>query len=90
MQMMQSSILPTEHRQYNQTKLTENLENLKLFLNSNHMTINMDKTHIVECMIKQKCGKTPGEPPEIQIIENNQNTETITDNNQLRILGMNI
>ena len=41
--------IANRHRQNNQTKLTENIENLRLFLNSNHMTINMDKMHILEC-----------------------------------------
>ena len=82
--------IANRQRQYNQIKLTEHLENLRLFLNSNHMTINMNKTHIIECMIKQKLGKTPGEPPEIQLFENNQPIELITDSSHIRILGMNI
>ena len=58
-----------KHRDQNQQKLTRNLENLRCFLNSNKMTINMDKTHLLETMIKQRKCKTPGSPPTLDTVD---------------------
>ena len=46
-----------------QNKLNENLQKLGDFLSSNQLTVNKDKTHIVEIMIKQKRGRLPPDPP---------------------------
>ena len=54
------------------------------------MTINMDKTKLVEIMIKQKHCKIPREPPQLSVKNSRQQTEIITDSGKVRILGMNI
>ena len=77
-------------RERNQTKLQDNLENLRLFMNTNKLTINRDKTHILEVMIQQKRAKTPGNPPELRTENNRQEPETIRYSGHLRILGINI
>ena len=79
-----------KHRQKNQDKLIENSENLKTFLNTNGLTINLDKTKIVEIMIKQKRGRTRGEPPKLTVWNSNQVAEVVEDTGQVRILGMNV
>ena len=53
-------VITNKKRQLNQQKLTENLDKLKIYLNENGLSINMDKTHLMEIMIKQKRGRTPG------------------------------
>ena len=78
-------------RQNNQKKkITDNIDNMIIFLNTNELTINMDKTKIVECMIMLKRGRTPGDPPELSVMNSRRQQEIITDSNQCRILGMNI
>ena len=52
--------------------------------------MNADKTHIVEVMIQQKRAKTPGEPPDLHVMSNEMNQETVTDSKYCRILGMNL
>ena len=79
-----------KQREHNQNKLIENLEKLNFFLNANCMTINMEKTKIVEIMIKQKNCKLPREPPKLTVINSRQQTKVITDSGNCRILGMNI
>ena len=75
----------------NQVKLETNLENLRKFLNTNELTINMDKTHLVESGRYDKTEKwrTPGDPPEL-IVQNNRQQEIVTYSKHLRILGINI
>ena len=50
----------------------------------------MDKTKITECMIKQKRGRTPRSPPELAILNDNQEQETLRYSNHCWILGTNI
>ena len=82
--------ISNKHRQPNQRKLSEVIGKLKIYLNTNELTINMDKTKLMETMIKQKKGRTPGTPPELIILNNKQQLETLTDSKQCRILGMNL
>ena len=55
--------ISSKHRSRNQSKLTQNLERLADFLTSNQLSINQDKTHLLEVMIKQKRGRMPADPP---------------------------
>ena len=81
-----------KNRVMNQLKLNTSLAKLEIFLSMNELAINVSKTAIVECMIKQKRGKTPGEPPHL-IVENQSKPGEmlrIRDSECLRILGTNI
>ena len=77
-------------RQTNQVRLRENIENLKIFLETNELTVNADKTKIVEIMIQQKRTRTPGEPPSLTVMSNQGNIETIHDSKYCRVLGLNL
>ena len=55
--------IASKQRNRNQVKLSQNLDKLADFLNANQLTINQDKTHLLEVMIKQKRGRLPADPP---------------------------
>ena len=54
-------------RAENQGLIDENLENLKVFLNTNSLCINESKTCLVETMNHQKRCKTAGRPPSVTV-----------------------
>ena len=74
----------------NQQKLSENIENLRTFLETNELTINADKTNLVKVMIQQKRAKTRGNPPDLIVRNNVGQLETVSDRKYCRILGMNL
>ena len=80
----------SKHRDYNQQKLEENSTNLRTYLNSNKMTINMDKTKLLEVMIKQRRCKTGGNPPQLIVTNSENEQEVIKNSKNIRILGMNL
>ena len=77
-------------RERNQTKLKEKLECIKNYLNSNDLVINMDKTILTECMIKQKQGRIRGTPPQLEVENAEGQTETVVSKKFCRILGATI
>ena len=83
-------MVANKKREPNQIKLTENIERLRIYLNSNELTINMDKTHLVEIMIKQKRGRTQGKPPELTVLNSSQQAEIVHDSKHCRILGIDV
>ena len=56
-------IASSNTRLANQGKLDENMENFKIFLNSNQLCINEGKTSLLETMNPQKRWHTTGNPP---------------------------
>ena len=56
-------VISNKKRIINQLKLNTSLAKIAIFLSSNELAINVSKTSIVECMIKQKRGRTHGDPP---------------------------
>ena len=50
-------------RTQNQLLMNINLARMEQYLNDNELVVNSSKTHILECMIKQKRGRTLGDPP---------------------------
>ena len=74
-------------RRDNQKKLTEKLENIKNYLNANDLVINMDKTIITECMIKQKRGRIGGTPPELEVLNKDELIEVVIDSQYCKVLG---
>ena len=79
-----------KHRQWNQIKLNQNLDNIGEFLTANKLTINKDKTHIMEIMIRQKRGRIANNPPELEALNDKDEIEIIKCKDDARILGMNI
>ena len=72
-------------------KLSQNLSKIGEFLSTNQLTINKDKTHMVEIMIKQKRGRIPPDPPppELQVLNSKNEIEIIRNQEHCRILGLN-
>ena len=58
-------VVSDKKRANNQIKLNINLARLEQYLSNNELAINVSKTSILECMIKQKRGRTVGDPPPI-------------------------
>ena len=56
-------VVSDKKRTNNQLKLNLNLARLEAYLSNNELAINVSKTCILECMIKQKRGRTIGDPP---------------------------
>ena len=84
-------VVANKSRTNNQLKLNINLARLEAFLSSNELVVNVDKTAIQEAMIKQKKGRTKGDPPHL-IVEDPKspgNLIKIADSKELRLLGAN-
>ena len=79
-----------KHREANQSKLTDNLNRLGDFLIANQLIINKDKTQIMEIMVRQKCCKLPKNPPKLEVLNREQEIETVMDPESCRILGLNL
>ena len=77
-------------RDSNQTSIRNTLDELKLFLDDNELVINQSKTSLMECMIKQKKGRTPGPPPSLRVEKEPGVEQIIEDSSYTRILGENI
>ena len=82
--------IASNSREHNKRKLMENLENLEKFLNDNDLVINVGKTAIIECMIKQKRGRMEGEPPNLTVEIGDGTEKEIVDKQEMRILGTNM
>ena len=82
--------IASNSRESNKRKMIENLDNLEKFLNDNDLVINVGKTAILECMIRQKRGRMDGEPPNLTIEIENGTEKVIKDKKELRILGTNV
>ena len=82
--------ISSKKRQNNQRKLTENLENIRTFLNTNMLTINMGKTKTIELMIKQKKCRMAGRPPTLTVRTEDNQIKEIEDAEVCRILGLNL
>ena len=80
----------SKQRERNQQKLTNNLLKLADFLTANQLVINMDKTHLEEIMIKQKRGRLPDRPPELEVTNSKDELEVLKVSGHCRILGLNV
>ena len=56
-------VLSDRKRTNNQMKLNLNLARIEEYMSNNELAINISKTSLLECMIKQKKGRTMGDPP---------------------------
>ena len=50
-------------RQDNQRKLSSNILNIQQYLNNNDLSMNIGKTTVLECMVRQRKCHNPGDPP---------------------------
>ena len=74
----------------NQSKIHESLENMKIYLSSNKLCINEDKTSLLESMDKQCRCKVKGNPPYLLALNNKQETITVNTSKESRLLGVNM
>ena len=58
-------VFASNSRTINKTKLTENLQKIKIFLNDNTLCMNETKTTLLELMVRQKRVRIAGSPPTI-------------------------
>ena len=80
----------SRYRVRNQLKLNINIAKLETFLNDNELSINVSKTSLLECMIKQKKGKTTGSPPHLIVQTTPGIFKRVEDNPEFILLGVNI
>ena len=85
-------VVSNKNRYQNQLSLNINLAKLENFLNNNELALNTTKTSILEQMIKQKKGRTPGEPPHLMVEDPEKQGELIKikDAKNFRLLGANL
>ena len=84
-------VLSHKLRVMNQLKLNLCLAKLEEFLSNKELAVNVDKTAIQEEMIKQKKGRTRGDPPHL-IVEDPKvpgQFIKINDSKQIRLIGAN-
>ena len=56
-------------RETNKLKIEKTLKEIERFLLENELHLNVAKTTVLECMVPQKRGKTPGSPPQLIVIK---------------------
>ena len=69
-----------------QTKIEDKLEKIEEFLSSNKLTINVEKTRIMEIMLKQKRSRAKGTPPTLKV-GSGQQEEVISTTKECFLLG---
>ena len=59
--------ISNQRRHSNQSKIERTLDEMACYLNDNKLIINALKTQLTQCIIGQKRGKAPGDPPSLLI-----------------------
>jgi len=77
-------------RQHIQTRLNSVMTAIESYLQSNGLTINLDKTELMECMVRQRRTAAIGQPPTLQIQLLDGSTEVIKVSDSIRLLGINL
>ena len=81
----------SKSRNTNQVNLRRNLDEIECYLTDNKLKINLGKTSLTECMIPQKKGKPPGNPPSLLVQGRNQDEDKLVEyTSYTRILGANL
>ena len=80
----------SKKRTENQRKIDKNILKLQTYMNNNELFLNMGKTTVLELMIKQKKGRTQGNPPMITVRTGPNTVKEITDKGTCKILGAKI
>ena len=76
-------------RDRNQIRLRSTLDEISLFLNDNQLAVNQFKTHLIECIISQKQGRTTGTPPSL-VVEKEPGVDILENSKYIRIIGANL
>ena len=85
-----TSITNHKSRDQNQQQIAENLHKIATYLQSNRLTINQDKTQILEVMLPQKRSKIAGDPPLLAVLNNKNEVKILEAESSIRLLGMNL
>ena len=83
-------ITASNSRPENQTRLRKNIDTMKKFLSKNKLTMNEDKTTLVEVMVPQKRVRVQGNPPYLDTRDNNGELKRVIAAKYTRILGYNL
>ena len=77
-------------REINQNTITDNLENMKTFLTANKLCVNEDKTALLEVMNIQCRCRVKGNPPHLDVLDENIEPVTVIATKHCRLLGVNM
>ena len=83
-------VIESKNREISQSKIEEATTSMKNFLNSQDLCVNMEKTCILETMVKQKRSRIKGVQPSLSIQMESGETTTILPKKYVRLLGMNL
>ena len=83
-------VIMTDNRFEAQEKLNRNMEKNKKYMDANELSMNMGKTEIVQCMVRQKRTRIGGAPPQITVQKPDGTLKQITAAISCRLLGTNI
>ena len=83
-------VVESKTREISQIKIEEATTKLKNFLNSQNLCVNMEKTCILETMVKQKRSRLKGEQPSLSIQKESGESTTILPKKHIRLLGINL
>ena len=83
-------LFASNSRNINQSKLTDNLKKIKIFLNDHSLSMNESKTTLLELMVRQKRVRINGSPPSILTKDDKNEDKLIVAGEQVRLLGGNL
>ena len=83
-------VITTSNRFKTQDKIVKMIEKIKTFLDSNSLAINLGKTEIVEIMVRQKCVRITGPPPQISVTKPDGTLKVIVAKDLCKLLGANL
>ena len=83
-------VISTRSRFRAQEKVIAITDRVKNFLTANSLSLNLGKTEIVECMVRQKRVSLPGTSPQLSVTKPDGSLKVISAKDSCRLLGGNI
>ena len=83
-------LVATKTRYEAQVKISENLDRIKKYLDSNSLSMNLGKTEILEVMVRQKRTRLQGAPPQLSVMKPDGQLKVIIAKESCRLLGANL
>ena len=83
-------VISTRNRFSAQEKVISITDRVKKFLSANSLSLNLGKTELVECMVRQKRVALPGTSPQLTVIKPDGTLKVIASKDSCRLLGANI
>ena len=84
-QITQHIPIGNRQRLSNKISLRRSLDEIACYLQDNQLAINLPKNSLTECMLKQKRGWTPGEPPSLLVEKEPGDVRLVEDSNYLSL-----